>query len=145
MLKVWAKSRFSLTGTCGIWQEHVASVYFWLDVKKDKSHVVKTFNHIFLYPQEEKVPEISFFTVLSLNKAEWPYIVVGIFCAIINGGLQPAFAIIFSKIIAVRHRPHVLNTMNECIKNHRWFLKNQSADGFPLHRPFSFSLRCLLR
>ncbi|XP_060756248.1 ATP-binding cassette, sub-family B (MDR/TAP), member 4 [Neoarius graeffei] len=50
--------------------------------------------------QEEKVPEVSFFKVLSLNKAEWPYMVVGIFCAIINGGLQPAFAVIFSKIIA---------------------------------------------
>lgn len=46
---------------------------------------------------------MSFFKVLSLNKAEWPYMVVGIFCAIINGGLQPAFAIIFSKIVAVGH------------------------------------------
>ncbi|KAI5092339.1 ATP-binding cassette, sub-family B (MDR/TAP), member 4 isoform 1, partial [Silurus meridionalis] len=51
--------------------------------------------------QEEKVPEVSFFKVLSLNKAEWPYMVVGIICATINGGLQPAFAVIFSKIIAV--------------------------------------------
>ncbi|KAF4076001.1 hypothetical protein AMELA_G00225410 [Ameiurus melas] len=55
--------------------------------------------------QEEKVPEVSFFKVLSLNKEEWPYMVVGIFCAIINGGIQPAFAIIFSKIVAVFAEP----------------------------------------
>lgn len=36
---------------------------------------------------------------MKLNLTEWPYFVVGVFCAIINGGLQPAFAVIFSKII----------------------------------------------
>ncbi|XP_030639389.1 ATP-dependent translocase ABCB1 [Chanos chanos] len=51
--------------------------------------------------EEEKLPEVSFLKVLRLNKPEWPYMVVGVFCAIINGGLQPAFAVIFSKIIAV--------------------------------------------
>lgn len=51
--------------------------------------------------QEEKVPEVSFLKVLHLNLTEWPYMVVGIFCAIINGGMQPAFAVIFSKIVAV--------------------------------------------
>lgn len=38
---------------------------------------------------------------MKLNLTEWPYFVVGVFCAIINGGLQPAFAVIFSKIIGV--------------------------------------------
>uniref|UniRef100_A0A8C2FUA8 ATP-binding cassette sub-family B member 5 n=1 Tax=Cyprinus carpio TaxID=7962 RepID=A0A8C2FUA8_CYPCA len=38
---------------------------------------------------------------LKLNQPEWPYMVVGVLCATINGGLQPAFAVIFSKIIAV--------------------------------------------
>uniref|UniRef100_A0A8B9KU77 ATP-binding cassette sub-family B member 5 n=1 Tax=Astyanax mexicanus TaxID=7994 RepID=A0A8B9KU77_ASTMX len=52
-------------------------------------------------PVQEKVPDVSFFTVLGLNKTEWPYMVLGVFCAIINGGMQPAFAIIFSKIISV--------------------------------------------
>uniref|UniRef100_F7E6I9 Phosphatidylcholine translocator ABCB4 n=1 Tax=Ornithorhynchus anatinus TaxID=9258 RepID=F7E6I9_ORNAN len=47
------------------------------------------------------VPPVSFLKVLKLNKTEWPYFVVGIFCAIINGGLQPAFSIIFSRIIGV--------------------------------------------
>ncbi|XP_030639390.1 ATP-dependent translocase ABCB1 [Chanos chanos] len=51
--------------------------------------------------EEEKPPEVSFLKVLSLNKPEWPYMVVGIFCAILNGGLQPAFSIVFAKIVAV--------------------------------------------
>ncbi|XP_015213560.2 ATP-dependent translocase ABCB1 isoform X1 [Lepisosteus oculatus] len=50
---------------------------------------------------DDTVPDVSFLNVLRLNLPEWPYIVVGILCAIVNGGLQPAFAVIFSKIIAV--------------------------------------------
>ncbi|XP_075067977.1 ATP-dependent translocase ABCB1 isoform X2 [Mixophyes fleayi] len=49
----------------------------------------------------ENVPPVSFLKIMRLNKPEWPYFVVGVICAIINGGLQPAFAIIFSKIIGV--------------------------------------------
>ncbi|XP_013371477.1 PREDICTED: multidrug resistance protein 1-like [Chinchilla lanigera] len=49
----------------------------------------------------ENVPPVSFWRILKLNITEWPYFVVGVFCAIINGGLEPAFAIIFSKIIGL--------------------------------------------
>uniref|UniRef100_A0A8C1JHX0 ABC-type xenobiotic transporter n=1 Tax=Cyprinus carpio TaxID=7962 RepID=A0A8C1JHX0_CYPCA len=49
---------------------------------------------------EEKQTEEEL-KVLKLNQPEWPYMVVGVLCATINGGLQPAFAVIFSKIIAV--------------------------------------------
>ncbi|XP_063777546.1 ATP-dependent translocase ABCB1-like [Pseudophryne corroboree] len=49
----------------------------------------------------EKVPPVSFVKVMKLNKPEWPYFVVGVICAIINGATQPAFAIIFSRIIGV--------------------------------------------
>ncbi|XP_072010354.1 ATP-dependent translocase ABCB1 isoform X3 [Engystomops pustulosus] len=49
----------------------------------------------------EQVPPVSFFKIMRLNKPEWPYFVVGIICALINGATQPAFAIIFSKIIGV--------------------------------------------
>nr|XP_035936386.1 ATP-dependent translocase ABCB1 isoform X2 [Halichoerus grypus] len=49
----------------------------------------------------ENVPPVSFWRILKLNITEWPYFVVGIFCAIINGGLQPAFSVIFSRIIGV--------------------------------------------
>ncbi|XP_036036406.1 ATP-dependent translocase ABCB1 [Onychomys torridus] len=50
---------------------------------------------------DEDVPPVSFWRILKLNSTEWPYFVVGTFCAIINGGLQPAFSIIFSKVIGV--------------------------------------------
>ncbi|XP_014643709.1 PREDICTED: multidrug resistance protein 1-like [Ceratotherium simum simum] len=50
---------------------------------------------------DENVPSIPFWRILKLNITEWPYLVVGTFCAIINGGLQPAFAVIFSRIVGV--------------------------------------------
>lgn len=53
--------------------------------------------------QDEDVPLVSFFQVLRLNRSEWPYILVGLICAIINGGIQPVFAVLFSKIITVGH------------------------------------------
>uniref|UniRef100_A0A8C1JG98 ATP-binding cassette sub-family B member 5 n=1 Tax=Cyprinus carpio TaxID=7962 RepID=A0A8C1JG98_CYPCA len=61
----------------------------------------------------ENAPNISFLTVLKLNQPEWPYMVVGVLCATINGGLQPAFAVIFSKIIAdlVRKRTELYSLL----------------------------------
>nr|XP_003475021.2 multidrug resistance protein 1-like [Cavia porcellus] len=53
---------------------------------------------------EENVPPVSFWRILKLNITEWPYFVVGVFCAIINGGLEPAFAVIFSKIVGLFSR-----------------------------------------
>uniref|UniRef100_A0A673ASJ7 ATP-binding cassette, sub-family B (MDR/TAP), member 4 n=1 Tax=Sphaeramia orbicularis TaxID=375764 RepID=A0A673ASJ7_9TELE len=49
----------------------------------------------------EEPPPVSFFEVMRLNMSEMPYIVVGIICAIINGAMQPVFAILFSKITTV--------------------------------------------
>uniref|UniRef100_A0A8C6F8H8 ATP binding cassette subfamily B member 1 n=1 Tax=Monodon monoceros TaxID=40151 RepID=A0A8C6F8H8_MONMO len=57
---------------------------------------------LFCVLQDENVPPVSFWRILKLNITEWPYFVVGIFCAIINGGLQPAFSVIFSRIIFTR-------------------------------------------
>nr|AAO20901.1 Mdr3 [Takifugu rubripes] len=51
--------------------------------------------------EDEDVPDVSFFKVLHLNIPEWPYILVGLICATINGAMQPVFAILFSKIITV--------------------------------------------
>uniref|UniRef100_A0A3P9I9C9 ATP-binding cassette, sub-family B (MDR/TAP), member 4 n=1 Tax=Oryzias latipes TaxID=8090 RepID=A0A3P9I9C9_ORYLA len=62
-------------------------------------------NSIFFPLKDEDVPEVSFFRVLMLNKSEWPFIFLGTFCAIINGGIQPVFAVLFSKIIAVFAEP----------------------------------------
>ncbi|NXP51177.1 MDR1 protein, partial [Heliornis fulica] len=47
----------------------------------------------------EELPAAPFLKIMKLNKTEWPYFVAGTLCAIINGALQPAFAIIFSEII----------------------------------------------
>ncbi|XP_032547318.1 ATP-dependent translocase ABCB1-like isoform X1 [Chiroxiphia lanceolata] len=50
---------------------------------------------------EEELPPASFLKIMKLNKTEWPYFVAGILSAVINGALQPGFAIIFSEIIGV--------------------------------------------
>uniref|UniRef100_U3I5L6 ATP binding cassette subfamily B member 1 n=1 Tax=Anas platyrhynchos platyrhynchos TaxID=8840 RepID=U3I5L6_ANAPP len=50
---------------------------------------------------DEELPPASFLKIMSLNKTEWPYFVAGTICAIINGGLQPAFSVIFSEIIGI--------------------------------------------
>ncbi|XP_048195903.1 phosphatidylcholine translocator ABCB4 isoform X4 [Perognathus longimembris pacificus] len=50
---------------------------------------------------DANVPPVSFLKVLKLNKTEWPYFVVGTFCAIANGALQPAISIILSEMIAI--------------------------------------------
>ncbi|NXI44826.1 MDR1 protein, partial [Galbula dea] len=50
---------------------------------------------------EAKLPPAPFLKILKLNKTEWPYFLGGTLCAIINGGLQPSFAIVFSEIIGV--------------------------------------------
>ncbi|XP_006891548.1 PREDICTED: multidrug resistance protein 1 [Elephantulus edwardii] len=54
---------------------------------------------------DESVPPVSFWRIMKLNTTEWPYFVVGIICAIINGGLQPAFSVIFSRIIGLFTEP----------------------------------------
>ncbi|XP_008429877.1 ATP-dependent translocase ABCB1 [Poecilia reticulata] len=56
--------------------------------------------------EEEDVPMVSFFRVLRLNASEWPYILVGLICATINGAIQPVFAVLFSKIITVFAEPN---------------------------------------
>ncbi|KAM6088819.1 ATP-dependent translocase ABCB1 isoform 1-T3 [Chlamydotis macqueenii] len=50
---------------------------------------------------DEELPPASFIKIMKLNKTEWPYFVAGTLCAIINGALQPAFAVIFSEIIGI--------------------------------------------
>uniref|UniRef100_A0A7N6ASE6 ATP-binding cassette, sub-family B (MDR/TAP), member 4 n=1 Tax=Anabas testudineus TaxID=64144 RepID=A0A7N6ASE6_ANATE len=58
-----------------------------------------------LFLQDENVPPVSFLEVFRLNIPEWPYILLGTICAIINGAMQPLFAVIFSKIITVFANP----------------------------------------
>ncbi|XP_070567625.1 ATP-dependent translocase ABCB1-like isoform X2 [Ptychodera flava] len=51
--------------------------------------------------EEDKAPEVGFKRIMKMNSSEWPYILFGSLAAVINGAIQPAFAIIFSKIISV--------------------------------------------
>ena len=39
--------------------------------------------------------------ILSMNATDWPYILGGCLCALVNGAIQPAFAVVFSEIISV--------------------------------------------
>lgn len=75
------------------------------EVKRMSNNMIYFFMNLmfltFLVVSWQKVKNVSFLMVLKLNKPEWLYIVVGVFCAVINGAMQPAFAVIFSKIIAV--------------------------------------------
>jgi len=50
---------------------------------------------------EDQIPEVGMGRILKMNRPEWPYILGGTIAAALNGAVQPAFAIIFSKIIAV--------------------------------------------
>ncbi|XP_077124833.1 ATP-binding cassette sub-family B member 5-like isoform X1 [Ranitomeya variabilis] len=51
--------------------------------------------------EEKKLPNISFFRILRLNKSEWPYIMLGTLAALINGIGHPAFSILFAKVITI--------------------------------------------
>uniref|UniRef100_A0A8C5JJC0 ATP binding cassette subfamily B member 4 n=1 Tax=Junco hyemalis TaxID=40217 RepID=A0A8C5JJC0_JUNHY len=66
------------------------------------------------YIDAEELPPASFLKIMKLNKTEWPYFVVGTLCAIINGALQPAFAVIFSEIIGAICLKYVLNKHKQC-------------------------------
>ncbi|XP_023145774.2 ATP-binding cassette, sub-family B (MDR/TAP), member 4 isoform X2 [Amphiprion ocellaris] len=55
--------------------------------------------------EDENIPGASFFKVMALNVSEWPFILVGTICAIINGVIQPLFAVLFSRIITVFANP----------------------------------------
>ncbi|KAG8443724.1 hypothetical protein GDO86_009046 [Hymenochirus boettgeri] len=51
--------------------------------------------------EEKSLPAVSFFSILKLNKSEWPYILLGTLAATVNGGAHPSFAVFFAKVIAV--------------------------------------------
>ncbi|XP_060086046.1 ATP-dependent translocase ABCB1-like [Ylistrum balloti] len=62
------------------------------DLKGDKKEKKK---------KKEKEESAPFSRVIRLNAPEWPYILLGSFCSLLNGGVQPAFAVIFAEVIGV--------------------------------------------
>jgi hypothetical protein len=55
---------------------------------------------------------------MSINAPEWPFMVIGCIAAIVQGGVQPVFAIIFSTIIGVSY--HLVTGF----KKTDWFLRS---------------------
>lgn len=51
--------------------------------------------------EKEDLPKAPFSRLMKMNAPEWKYIFLGCIAALINGGVQPSFAVIFSKIIGV--------------------------------------------
>lgn len=51
--------------------------------------------------EKEKKPDVGFGRIIRYNAPEWPFILVGCIAACLNGGVQPAFAVIFAELIGV--------------------------------------------
>uniref|UniRef100_A0A452HT68 ATP binding cassette subfamily B member 5 n=1 Tax=Gopherus agassizii TaxID=38772 RepID=A0A452HT68_9SAUR len=51
--------------------------------------------------EEENLPAVPYSRILALNKPEWLHIFFGVIAAAFSGGVYPAFAVIFGKIIGV--------------------------------------------
>nr|XP_006814548.1 PREDICTED: multidrug resistance protein 1-like [Saccoglossus kowalevskii] len=49
----------------------------------------------------DEAPEVSMKRIMKMNSPEWPYILFGTIAAAITGACQPAFAIVFAKVIVV--------------------------------------------
>jgi hypothetical protein len=45
--------------------------------------------------------DVSLGRVMKMNSPEWFYIIIGCIAALVNGGVQPAYAILFSEILGV--------------------------------------------
>ncbi|CAF4259566.1 unnamed protein product, partial [Rotaria sp. Silwood2] len=51
--------------------------------------------------EQKKKINFSFLKLLTLNKPEWIYILFGCITSLINGGIEPTFALILSKLVSV--------------------------------------------
>ncbi|CAF4459380.1 unnamed protein product [Rotaria socialis] len=88
---------------------------------------------------KKKKRYFSFFKLLALNKPEWYYIVFGCLAAIINGGVEPVFALILSQLVSsfffslssegltLRLRLRAYRTMLK--QNVSWFDRTKNSTG----------------
>ncbi|NXM71059.1 MDR1 protein, partial [Serilophus lunatus] len=54
---------------------------------------------VLFFFQEENLPDVPYSKILALNKPEWLYVLLGVIAAAVIGGVHPAFAVVFGKII----------------------------------------------
>ncbi|NWR27560.1 MDR1 protein, partial [Tachuris rubrigastra] len=65
---------------------------------------------------EENLPDVPYLRILALNKPEWLYVLLGVIAAAVIGGVHPAFAVIFGKIIgAFQERDPVKRSKNTLV------------------------------
>nr|XP_032831471.1 ATP-dependent translocase ABCB1-like [Petromyzon marinus] len=55
--------------------------------------------------EEAELPVVKYSQILAMNRPEWHFLVIGVVAAIVSGGVQPAFAVFFAKIIGVFNEP----------------------------------------
>uniref|UniRef100_A0A8C8BBZ5 ABC-type xenobiotic transporter n=1 Tax=Otus sunia TaxID=257818 RepID=A0A8C8BBZ5_9STRI len=48
---------------------------------------------------KKNLPAVPYSRILALNKPEWLYVLLGVIAAAVSGGVHPAFAVLFGKII----------------------------------------------
>lgn len=71
-------------------------------VEKEKRNLQQNFKTAeIVETNTEKKKEPSIWKILEFNKPEWYYILIGCIASIISGAVNPAFAIVFSQVIAV--------------------------------------------
>jgi len=51
--------------------------------------------------EEEKLEDASMMRLMKMNASEWPFIVFGCIMALLQGAVQPAFALIFGIMLGV--------------------------------------------
>ncbi|NXG04871.1 MDR1 protein, partial [Sakesphorus luctuosus] len=67
-------------------------------------------------PNKENLPDVPYSRILALNKPEWLYVLLGVIAAAVIGGVHPAFAVIFGKIIgAFQERDPVKRSKNTLV------------------------------
>uniref|UniRef100_A0A8C0FXB2 p-glycoprotein n=1 Tax=Chelonoidis abingdonii TaxID=106734 RepID=A0A8C0FXB2_CHEAB len=65
------------------------------------SHLSTPEHYLYISLTGENVPAVPYSRILALNKPEWLHIFFGVIAAAFSGGVYPAFAVIFGKIIGV--------------------------------------------
>ena len=65
--------------------------------------------------KEEELPDPPLGRIMKMNAPEWFFILLGCFGALINGGIQPAFAMIFADIIGVSIKITIMDFKNLAI------------------------------